>query len=62
VCGAGPLVELDADAWPIGGFEVAIDHTRDAVEQLARPGCPEVVEALLDEEVRQALKLVGFHA
>ena len=51
---AGRLVEFDPNARPVGDFQITIDNPRDAVEQIARPGRQEVVEALLDQEVRQA--------
>src|ERR687889_1548416 len=48
------FVQFDAEAGTFGEFEVAVDNLREAWGCLADPGVGEVVEVLLDAEVRSA--------
>src|SRR5919112_5510662 len=48
------LVELDSEAGTLGELEVAVSDLGEAWGRLADPGVGEVVEVLLDAEVRGA--------
>src|SRR5918995_1655584 len=48
------FVQLDAEAWTFGELEVSVHYLREAWSRLADPGVGEVVEVLLDAEVRGA--------